>query len=338
MSDNTNPGPPSMGSAPQSFFEPSGAGGAAPGAPMMPTSSGPNKSGPSLPALVALGLLAFLVVGGLMYALVESQNDDSAGGSDVTRPATNSADSTQADGSSDPGAEALTPLTITSPPAGSTFGVGDPVVVGAVADGGDIASLDVIVDGVLVASTSTAGPVTFPARSGMTEFRVEAILTDGTKATSNPVSVVVSEAGSELPDSLPVEPGTDLDQAIAVFQQFEDAAAIGDWAQLRLLEPGKASFTDQRWSDGYQMLSEAWVVPVRTVSTDGTQRTERLGLVTNELDIDTGLAISKLFCVTWRVDLAAGTMDQTGLDTVLFEPLDGFVVHTDYVEFLEVTC
>lgn len=226
---------------------------------------------------------------------------------------------------------------VTSPQAGSTVAAGESVVVGAVVASGTIQSLDVYIDGALVASTNSAGPVSFVAKVGTEQFTVLAILEDGTKASSAAVPITVTEGLSDQPGDT-TQPMTDVDRAVAIFQQFEDAAAIGDWDRLRVLEPAKAAFTDQRWSDGYEMLEQAWVVPVRTLATDGSKRTERIGLVTNEIDLATGLNVSKLFCVTWSADLVAETMEQTGTNTVLFEPLEGYVPHTDYVEFLQATC
>ncbi len=170
---------------------------------------------------------------------------------------------------------------------------------------------------------------------------------DGDSAASNQLVVVdrrpdstVDQAGvsATVESTTTTQPPTDLDRSIALFQSFQDAAAVDDWQTLRELEPTKADYDDDRFYDGYWMLEQSRVVPIRTLSTDGAVRRERIGLVTNEYDTVTYEPISRFFCLDWLVDLSTETIDQTGENTIILEPLTDWVDLEAYDESLLATC
>lgn len=272
-----------------------------------------------------LGLLLIVAVGGFMAYVVSQESTDSSSGSETSA----GTPTTQPTTGSEPGPAPT--ARVTRPQTGSTFGAGEQVLVTVELSRTSVATLELLLDGVSVSITE-GGSVSFAAEEQHREIKVNITTDEGTVVRSAPVFITV--VGDEPTDPEEIAHAS----AIALFQEFEDEAAAGNWARLAQLDPAKAAYSTDRWVEGYGLVDQVWVIPVRTLDVSGDVRTERIGLVTNEIDAVTGQQISKLFCLTWEANLAAGTLKQTNKDTTIYDPFNGYISHLDYQAQLKEEC
>lgn len=161
---------------------------------------------------------------------------------------------------------------------------------------------------------------------------------DGTTA------IVSTEATREVVDSSPVceaisdySPGNvqlDSNRSVVLSQQLATALADGDWPEVRQLEPGKADYSNQRFQNGWGTLRRSTLIPVRVNDLRSVDEWRFL-LVAHERD---GGEITKLFCVTWEVDVASGTVDQTGRDSELIDEFAGWVDPATFLDASQREC
>lgn len=152
------------------------------------------------------------------------------------------------------------------------------------------------------------------------------VAVDGTELTVSTVPSVeaafVETCGSfeSATDGSTLLGGAEL-RSHALAQELAAALAAGDWPRVRELEPDKADLGDAELEQGFGPLVRSTLVPVGFSGTDPYRL--RMLLVAHE-ESDSG-PVTRPFCVTWDVDLMAGTIDQTGLDTVPLLVEDGWV-------------
>ncbi len=244
----------------------------------------------------------------------------------------------------DPGGDAESAGAEPEPPApslevsglvpGSVLEPGEMLTVSATVSAGQIATTSLVIDDVLVDQVDGGGAIFYAPEPGVHIAVVRVTLADGGELSSDPVQITGVEQETTT-TSAPLPTGHD--EALGIFQLFEDAVSSGNWTLARQLEPAKAHFTDTQWREGYGLLERASVIPAYTISESGAFRRERIGLITNEYDAS-GAAISKMFCLTWEADITAGTMHQTGDDTVRFDDVSGHVRIADYADLLSSQC
>lgn len=276
---------------------------------------------------LVLGLLLIVAVGGFMAFVVSQEGSDTDGAADSNAGA--GATSTQPTTGAEPGPAPT--ARVTRPQTGSTFGAGEQILVTVELSRTNVVTLELLLDGVSVSITE-GNSVSFAAEEQHREIKVNITTDEGTVVRSAPVFITV--VGDEPLDPEEIAHA----EAIALFQEFEDEAAAGNWARLAQLDPAKAAYSTDRWVEGYGLVDQVWVIPVRTLDVSGDVRTERIGLVTNEIDAVTGQQISKLFCLTWEANLAAGTLKQTNKDTTIYDPFNGYISHLDYQAQLKEEC
>lgn len=110
--------------------------------------------------------------------------------------------------------------------------------------------------------------------------------------------------------------GDDADQAISdeirellLLQRLTDAYANEQWDDVRAWEPSKANLTDQQFIEGWGPLRQSFIYPVDRDTISATEAEWRLALIGHETWA--GADLTTLFCLSWRVDTADGTVIQT---------------------------
>ncbi len=105
------------------------------------------------------------------------------------------------------------------------------------------------------------------------------------------------------------------EEATATAQGLADALSAGDWAVARRLNPALATMSDAELQRGYGDLADSTVVPVRSDDAGDGRVDLRLGLVAHQ---QSGAnRQTTLYCVTWRIDPAAGTVNPASSAQVL---------------------
>jgi len=142
-------------------------------------------------------------------------------------------------------------------------------------------------------------------------------------AVAGGVSGVVRVANLMVPTDAPTpEPTLPADsvvqEAIRLAADFAARLAAGDWDDVRRYDIDLREQSDQQLERGYGMLNRNWVVPIQS-NRSGQLVELRILLVAHETV--NGIQETNPFCLTWVVDTANRSVDQTGQDSVqIFGP------------------
>lgn len=171
------------------------------------------------------------------------------------------------------------------------------------------------------ATTATDGASTLPtvAISAMTPVAAAPPAPDtASTAPAAPVTTVVAppatDAAAAAAAQVAAPPAAEPVEVTAA-QELASALADGDWARARQLNPAVATWSDDEFEEGYGDLAASTVVPVGTSDVGGGRMDLRMGLVAHQYV--EGDRRTTLYCVTWRVDPALGTVGQQGAAAVL---------------------
>ncbi|MGE0881234.1 MAG: hypothetical protein AB7L13_12555 [Acidimicrobiia bacterium] len=150
-------------------------------------------------------------------------------------------------------------------------------------------------------ATASTAPATTAAATTATTVRPSTTVaptTTARAATTAPTtaapSTVVAAPATTAPSGSPEA------RVQATAQQLATALASGDWPTARRLEPARASWTDQQFTDGYGDLDASTVVPVSTNRmADGRYE---LKMVLVAFRTIKGAPVTTVFCGDWLVD------------------------------------